>query len=73
MNALKVKIGTTSKTLLNSSDAVREFAYGLDASTGAYYLVYDQTILPEAVGNLAPWQAYWVYADKECDLIMPAP
>ena len=72
-NKLKVKVGNTSRTLFNSSDTVREFAYGLDAATGAYYLIYDQTILPEAVGSLAPWQAYWVYAEKECDLIIPAP
>jgi len=28
---------------------------------------------PSAYGYLDPWQAFWIKAIKECDLILPAP
>ena len=42
-------------------------------SGGAYYLVCDPALISGAIGEMAPWRAYWFKAGVECDLIMPAP
>ena len=77
---IKVRKDSQEKTLSQARDAgwVRDYAWGWqpDASSsagGAYYLVYDPTVIPGAVGEMKPWRAYWFRALVECDLVLPAP
>ncbi|MHB9036144.1 MAG: hypothetical protein ACYC64_05720, partial [Armatimonadota bacterium] len=60
-------------SLGDASGLVGNYAWGWNSTAGAYYLVYDKTVLSNATGSLSPWQAYWVKAELECDLILPAP
>lgn len=40
---------------------------------GHYELVADTSVVPGARSELAPWAAYWVYAYRACDLVVPQP
>lgn len=57
---------------LKGCDAVAQFAWGWDPAVGSYYLVSDPTLVPGATDSLAPWQAYWIKARRECSLILTA-
>lgn len=65
--------GQAPKSLLNAGDVVADYIWGWNSRVGAYYMVCDQQLYPTAVGTMDPWQAYWIRAFRECDLILPAP
>ncbi len=67
--AIQVETGAVRRPLVSANDAVKNFAWGWDAAAGDYYLVNDTSATP----NLMPWQAYWVKAMINCNLIVPAP
>lgn len=80
LSAIKIAAGTQEKSLEEAANAgwVGDYAWGWTpnsdlAAGGEYYLVYDNSILSDAVGELAPWQAYWIFANYNCELILPAP
>ncbi len=80
LSRIRVQKDSLEKSLEEARDAgwVRDYAWGWkpDASSaagGAYYLVCDPTLIPGAVGELAPWRAYWFRALVDCDLILPPP
>lgn len=80
LNSIMVQEAGEKSVALGSAQqtAIESIAWGwtqnsTDPNTGSYYLVYDSSIYPSAVDNLAPWQAYWVIAYRECDLILPSP
>jgi len=75
-DVLAIKVRTLSSGLRSlgmAGDTVSSYAWGWDTTAGEYYLVRDQSLYPSAVGELSPWQAYWIKAKKECELILPAP
>lgn len=41
--------------------------------TGYYDLVHDPGYLPGVQTQMNPWRGYWVYAHRECDLVVPPP
>jgi len=66
------------RALRNAPDLTPGYAWGWrqdpnDPSTGAYYLVYDSSIVPGVDDKMEPWRAYWILAIKDCDLIIPPP
>jgi hypothetical protein len=65
--------GAAAQALADCGDAVANYAWGWDAAKNSYYLVMDTRFAPGAVGELSPWQAYWILASKECDLVLPPP
>lgn len=79
LSAIKVQEGTSAPVnLLDSSRACANCAWGWmpnadDPNTGNYFLVFDKVMIQDAVGKLAPWQAFWILAFRECDLILPPP
>jgi len=73
LGAIQVNVGGVRKALRDASDAVLSYAWGWDPVKAACYLVYDTSVVPSAYGYLAPWQAFWIKAIRECDLILPAP
>ncbi|MCE5324382.1 Ig-like domain-containing protein [bacterium] len=72
-DAIKVSYSGHTYSLSEADDLVGNYAWGWDPEAGSYYLVYDKTEVSDAVGVLAPWQAFWVKAEAECDLVLPAP
>ncbi len=80
LTAIKVKYGSETRTLAEATDLgwIKDYAWGWQpnsssAAGGAYYLVADPSIITGAVGEMAPWHAYWVKANIACDLVLPAP
>ncbi len=82
MTAIKVKAGSVEKTLDQAVTAgwIKDYAWGWTPNpttanpyNGAYYLVADPTVATGAVDSLEPWQAYWVRAYRDCELILPPP
>ena len=80
LDAIKVKDADRNILAIGSpmQDCVSELAWGWqqnssNPSTGKYYAIFDPQIIPGAVNHLTPWQAFWILAQKECDLIIPAP
>ncbi len=72
--AITVRYGGSTKPLAEARDAVADYAWGWDSAAETYYLVCDPTwYYPGSIGEMRPWQAYWVRAYKDCDLILPAP
>ncbi len=70
--------GNPALPMRDSATAVSNFAWGwsqdaADPDTGAYYLVCDPDLIEGAVGQMDPWQGYWIRALKTCDLILPPP
>jgi hypothetical protein len=72
-SAITITTASGTRPLREARDAVANYAWGWNTAAGAYYLVGDPAILPDAVGILQPWQAYWVKAFVECDMKIPAP
>ncbi|MGC8863949.1 MAG: Ig-like domain-containing protein, partial [Armatimonadota bacterium] len=81
-SAIRVRDGADERTLAEAAQAgwVREFMWGWRPNpgpgapyAGSYYLVADPSRVTGATGILEPWQAYWILAAKEVDLIIPAP
>jgi hypothetical protein len=70
---IEVEYMSTRLALNKANDLVGNYAWGWDATAGSYYLVYDAPVASDENGHLAPWQAYWIRATVECDLILPAP
>lgn len=67
-----------TRALRESMDLLPGYAWGWkqddsDPSTGEYYLIYDSSEYHNVEGTLAPWRAYWIAANSECDLILPPP
>lgn len=74
LDAIKVtEAAAAPKSLRDAGDLMKPFAWGWNSAAGSYYLVYDPATVAGSVGELAPWQAYWVKALKDCDLTLPAP
>ena len=80
LNAIQVRIGGQQKSLADASFAgwITDYAWGWspdlsNPSGGQYYLVYDSSVVPQVKGTLDPWRAYWIMANYECQLILPAP
>ena len=79
LNNLKVRTsGGVVKSLRNATDLVAGYAWGWrqnasDPGTGSYYLVYDSSVMPGIDDQLLPWRAYWIKANCDCELIIPAP
>lgn len=44
-----------------------------DPQTGAYYLIADPSVVPDAENTLRPWMAYWIRAYSDFDLIIQPP
>lgn len=44
-----------------------------NSDTGSYFLVYEENILPESVSVMEPFNAYWIRAYVECQLILEPP
>jgi hypothetical protein len=70
--------GVAAVPLGKATGLVNPYAWGWmqnadDPRTGAYYLVHDPAIYPDAVGQLEPWRAYWIKSSVECSLVLPAP
>lgn len=65
--------GSAPAALMDSGGAVAGYAWGWDPAKGAYYPIMDPAFASGTVGRLEPWQAYWVRAFRDCDLILPAP
>ena len=79
LDAITVQVaGNTPKSLRNSRDVVAGYAWGwrpneANPYTGAYYLVWDPLLKPGVANRLEPWQAFWIKARLECNLILPPP
>lgn len=80
LTRIRVRRGSQEKSLDEARDAgwVRDYAWGWQPDResetgGAYYLVCDPSIIPGAVGEMAPWRAYWFRALVDCELILPPP
>lgn len=67
-----VEAGGVRKSLGESNDSVERFAWGWDPVARSYYLVCEKSLAANGVDTLAPWQAYWVKAKRECNLIFGA-
>jgi len=71
------RLGET-KTLREATSLLSMYAWGwrqnpVNPDTGEYYMVCDPSFVPDAAPNLEPWQAYWIYAYIDCELILPPP
>jgi len=78
INAIQVNYAGTLRRLTDSSNLVTPVAWGWrpgSASTpGSYFLVADTSAgYANSVDHLDPWQAYWIKAYKECDIVFPPP
>ncbi|MGQ9454477.1 MAG: proprotein convertase P-domain-containing protein [Armatimonadota bacterium] len=80
LTRIRVRRGSQEKSLDEARDAgwVRDYAWGWQPDResetgGAYYLVYDPSIIPGAIGEMVPWRAYWFRALVDCELILPPP
>jgi hypothetical protein len=81
-NAIKVRDGSDERSLAAATQAgwIRDFAWGWRPDpkpgapfAGSYFLVADPFVVTGATGVLEPWQAYWLKAAKDVDLIIPVP
>ena len=74
ISAITVQVsGSAAVPLEDFSGAIDDYAWGWNPVNGSYYLVMDSRYSSGETNSLAPWQAYWVRAYEECDLIIPAP
>lgn len=78
-SAIKVQVeGQSAQALGDSPLVAQDFVWGWrqnDANpyTGSYYLIADPAIRSGDASELEPWEAYWFFAYRECDLILPPP
>lgn len=61
------------RPLRSSEDAVALYAWGWNPEVRGYYLVSDSSVIEGGAAFLEPWQAYWIKAYKDCELVIPAP
>jgi len=47
--------------------------YANDPGRLTWFIPADPTVVPGATGVLEPWNAYWLKAGKDVDLVIPAP
>ncbi len=77
LDAITVRSAGGVKTLRAASAAgwVTAYAWGWhpdsSAAGGSYYLVYDPSLIPTAVGQMSAWQGYWMRATVNCEIIFP--
>jgi len=78
--AIMVNDGNQTRTLADARALgwLKDYAWGWEPDTassagGAYYLVADPSVISGATSDMVPWRSYWIKADVECDLILPAP
>lgn len=76
--SIQVKEAGKNAVKLESSLIVNSFLWGwqqdnINPNTGSYYLVCDSNLNPKASNKFESWKGYWIMAEKECDLIIPAP
>jgi hypothetical protein len=73
LSSIKVKVGEQEKALkdLLKGEGVKPYAWRWDGSS--YRLIFDQSVIP-GIGNVLPsWEGAWVYANTDCELILPPP
>jgi hypothetical protein len=73
LSSIKVKVGEQEKALkdLVKGEGIKPYAWRWDGSS--YRLIFDQSVIP-GIGNVLPsWEGAWVYADTDCELILPPP
>lgn len=68
-----VETGKLPKSLGEAGGVVDDHAWGWDTAQRAYYPVCNSTTTPGARDQLDPWQAFWIKAYRDCDLVLPAP
>jgi len=73
LSNIQVEKGGTAMSLAAAADTVDGWCWGWDSASGAYYLVYDASIIPGARSAIEPWLGYWIRAKGACDLVLPAP
>jgi hypothetical protein len=70
--AIHVEVGGTRVALRDAAGIVSNYAWGWDSVNARYYLV-AATGAQYAVAVMQPWEAYWIVAGRECDLVLPPP
>lgn len=70
---ISVVLNKSRMSLQSAAGIVGNYAWGWDSVNGKYYLVSSGTRYPDSTTSLQPWEAYWIWAGLECDLILPAP
>lgn len=75
---IRVRRGEQVLTLGQAQQAgwVEDYAWGWqqdpnDPNRGSYVLIYDASLIPGVRNTLEPWKGYWIYANVECELILP--
>jgi hypothetical protein len=74
LSPIKVKVGGQEKALkdLVESEGVEPYAWRWDGSN--YRLVYDTNVGIIGINSVLPsWEGAWVYAQTDCELILPPP
>jgi hypothetical protein len=82
LSDIKVRSGAIEKSLADAVEAgwIKDYAWGWTPAPtvanvygGSYYLVVDAAPGTDSTDTLQPWQAYWIKALRDCDLVLPAP
>jgi hypothetical protein len=78
-----IKVRKADDTIISLSDPsardiVLDYLWGWrpnpsSAARGEYYLVWTASTSPGITNKMLPWQSYWIYAYKDCSLILPPP
>ncbi|GIV16045.1 MAG: hypothetical protein KatS3mg022_1480 [Armatimonadota bacterium] len=78
LDLIRVRLGALTVTLEQAQQSgwMESYAWGWRQNaqnpyTGHYVFIYDSNVVPGVQGYLEPWKGYWVYAHKECDLLLP--
>lgn len=77
-SAITVQTSSSTRPVKSAGDTIASFLWGWQQSSGGsmqghYYMVLDPSIYHGASGSLQPWLGYWIYAYKNCTLIIPPP
>ncbi len=65
--------GGAERPLRSAEDSVATYAWGWNPASRQYYLISDISLMPGVRNRLEPWQAYWIKAYRDCELVIPAP
>ena len=71
VEAIRVEIKGERKSLKEAADIVEPYIWRWDGSE--YQLVSDSSILPGVENKLPAWEGAWIFARKECGLVIPSP